>query len=86
MKERMSVFVVTLPLTSCSCTARAVNVYMRKNDTERELIKHFHYLLHDLLISQLKRTYIYGSTEKIGSKHYCFAFFGYIERFEINSL
>ncbi len=38
----------------------------------RKLIMHFRRLLHDLLISQLKCTYTYGSKGKIGNREFLF--------------
>lgn len=49
-----------LRLTSRGCSAREKNVCTKG----RELIKHFGRLLHDLLISQLKSIYTYGSQGK----------------------
>jgi len=54
------VCMLLLLLTSRGCSAREKNVCTKG----RELIKHFRRLLHDLLISQLKSTYTYGSKRK----------------------
>lgn len=55
------VYVLLLLLTSRGCSAREKKNVCTKG---RELIKHFRLLLHDLLISQLKCTYTYGSKRK----------------------
>jgi len=55
-------------LTSCGCSAREKNVCAKG----RKLIMHFRRLLHDLLISQLKCTYTYGSKGKIGNREFLF--------------
>jgi hypothetical protein len=56
-----------LLLTSRGCSAREKKCVYTKG---RELIKHFRRLLHDLLISQLKCAYTYGSKGKMGSKEF----------------